>query len=51
VTLILLHVGNHESEIGGDQPLGGFLIARLGSSRKSTLFFRVAYEREFLYVL
>ncbi len=51
VTLIFLDVGDDESEVGGDEPLGGFLVAPLDPTREATLFQRVLDQRQLLDVL
>src|SRR6185312_980726 len=51
VALVFLDVGDDESEVRGDEPLGGFFIALLGSSGKSTLFLGIVDQRELLDVL
>src|SRR5690606_3121052 len=32
--LVLLHVGDHEAKVGGDQALGGFLVTRTCAARQ-----------------
>jgi hypothetical protein len=51
VALVLLHVRDDESEVGGYESLGRFFVTLLRPSRESSLFFGVLDEREFLDVL
>src|SRR6266550_2574119 len=49
--LILFDVRDYETKVSGDQPLSCFLVARLSTTRKSSLFFSVGDEWKLLYVL
>ena len=51
VALILLHVGDDESEVRGDQSFRRFLVALLRPARESALFLGVVDQRELLDVL
>src|SRR5213083_831358 len=51
VPLILLDVGDDESEVGGDESLGGFFVAPLHASRQAALFSGIFDQWEFLDVL
>ncbi len=44
MSLVLLHVGDDETEIGRHQPLGGFFVTLLRPTRQAAFFFRVVYE-------
>src|SRR3989454_1099367 len=48
VTLILLDVGDDEPEVGGDEALGGLLVAPLDAPGQPALFRGGLDEREFL---
>src|SRR5205814_3870004 len=51
VTLVLLDVGDDESEVGCDEPLGGFFIAPLYPPRQAALFGGVFDQGQLLNVL
>src|SRR5205823_12138650 len=51
VTLILLDVGDDESEVGGDESLGGFFVAPLHASRQAAFFSGIFDQWELLDVL
>src|SRR4029077_8172875 len=51
VSLVLLDVGNDESEVGGHEPLGGFFITTLDAPGQPTLFRGIFYQWELLDVL
>src|SRR6059036_2732054 len=51
VALVFLYVRDDETKVGRYQTLGGFFIAALHAPSEATLFSRIFYEWEFLYVL
>ena len=51
VPLVLLHVGDDESQVRGDEPLRSLDIALLCLSRESPFFFGAFYQWKLLYVL
>src|SRR5438094_394586 len=51
VPLILLDVGDDESEVGGDESLGGFFVTPLHASRQAAFFSGILDEWELLDVL
>ena len=48
VTLILLHVGDHESEVGRDQPFGGSFIAGQRTAGQPLLLVRIGDHGQLL---
>ncbi|MBF8305971.1 MAG: hypothetical protein HW398_1159 [Acidobacteria bacterium] len=51
VSLILLHVGDHEPQVRRDEALGGLLVAALHPPGEPPLFGGILDQREFLDVL
>src|SRR5690606_16778768 len=50
-TLILLHVGDDEAQVGGDQSFGGLPVARPGAAGKLAFLFGILDQRVLLYVV
>src|SRR5215471_14975376 len=51
VSLVLFHVGDHEPQVGSDQPLGRLLVSALNAPREATFLSGIFYERQLLDVL
>ena len=51
VALVLLDVGDDESEVGRHEPLGGFFVALLCAAGEAALFFGITDQWELLDVL